>query len=88
MLIGTYKSPLAREKLLDFRTMLTHYYTYFFFKNFYPERRLRIIAYLWSMFGIIIGITLQHINAKKFCLHYWLLAWYFSLFFSQKNNLT
>ncbi len=46
------QSPLNREKLIDFRTMFSNYYTYLFFKNFYPEKKLRIISYLWSMLGL------------------------------------
>lgn len=59
------KSPLAREKLLDFRTMFTNHYTYLFFKNFYAERKIRIIPYLWSMCGLFLESmwsTLTHKN--------------------------
>jgi GT2 family glycosyltransferase len=46
------QSPLNRENLVDFRTMFSHHYTYLFFKNFYPEKKLRLFAYLWSMTGL------------------------------------
>jgi GT2 family glycosyltransferase len=48
------QSPLNREKLVDFRTMFSHHYTYLFFKNFYRENRLRLFAYVWSMTGLCI----------------------------------
>ena len=48
------QSPLNREKLVDFRCMLSNYYTYLFFKNFYPEKKIRIVAYMWSMTGLFI----------------------------------
>ena len=48
------QSPLSREKLVDFRTMFSNYYTYLFFKNFYPEKKIRIVAYVWSMLGLFI----------------------------------
>ena len=50
--LAHYQSPLNRERLVDFRTMFSHHYTYLFFKNFYKENRLRIFAYLWSMTGL------------------------------------
>ena len=67
------QSPLNREKLVDFRTMFSNYYTYLFFKNFYPEHKLRIIAYLWSMTGLCfeaIYSTITQCNAgyiKGYC---------------------
>lgn len=60
------KSPLAREKLLDFRTMFTNYYTYLFFKNFYPERKIRIIPYLWSMSGLFLESAYSTVKQKNF----------------------
>lgn len=48
------QSPLNRERLVDFRTMFSHHYTYLFFKNFYPENKFRFFAYLWSMTGLCI----------------------------------
>ena len=48
------QSPLSREKLIDFRTMFSNYYTYLFFKNFYSQNKIRIVAYLWSMIGLLI----------------------------------
>jgi GT2 family glycosyltransferase len=48
------QSPLNREKLVDFRSMFSNYYTYLFFKNFYPEKKIRVFAYLWSMTGLFI----------------------------------
>lgn len=67
------QSPLNREKVLDFRTMFSHYYTYLFFKNFYPENRLRIFAYLWSMFGLFIEAIFSSIAQRniRYILGYW-----------------
>lgn len=60
------QSPLAREKLLDFRTMYIQYYTYLFFKNFYPYNRLRFFAYLWTMVGLFADSCVQTISKKTF----------------------
>lgn len=60
------QSPMSREKLLDFRTMYIHYYTYLFFKNFYSENRLRIVAYLWTMLGLLLDSCAQTITKKNF----------------------
>lgn len=60
------QSPIAREKLLDFRTMYTHYYTYLFFKNFYPYNRLCLAAYLWTMAGLFFESCYQTISKKTF----------------------
>jgi glucosyl-dolichyl phosphate glucuronosyltransferase len=68
-----HKSPLAREKLLDFRTMFTNYYTYLFFKNFYSERKLRIIPYLWSMSGLFLESVYSTVTQRNFAyfVGYW-----------------
>lgn len=60
-----HKSPLAREKLLDFRAMLTCHYTYLFFKNFYAEKKIRIIPYLWSMCGLLIECIYSTIKQRN-----------------------
>lgn len=60
------KSPLAREKLLDFRAMFTNYYTYLFFKNFYRDRRIRIIPYLWCMCGLLLESIYSTITQRNF----------------------
>ena len=67
------QSPLNREKVLDFRTMFSHYYTYLFFKNFYPENRLRIFAYAWSMFGLLIEAIYSSIAQRN--IHYIIGYW-------------
>lgn len=59
------QSPLGREKLLDFRTMFSNYYTYLFFKNFYPEKKLRLIAYIWSMIGLLIEALFSTIVCRN-----------------------
>jgi len=67
------QSPLNREKILDFRTMFSHYYTYLFFKNFYPENKFRIFAYTWSMLGLLIEATYSSITQRniRFIFGYW-----------------
>jgi GT2 family glycosyltransferase len=67
------QSPLNREKVFDFRTMFSHYYTYLFFKNFYRENKLRIFAYLWSMFGLFLEAVCSSITRRSmyYILGYW-----------------
>jgi GT2 family glycosyltransferase len=63
------QSPLNREKLFDFRSMFSNYYTYLFFKNFYPEKKIRIVAYLWSMTGLLfesLYSSLSQCNTRYF----------------------
>lgn len=48
------QSPINRDKIEDLSKMYIKNYSYLFFKNFYPENRLRIFAYYWSILGLIL----------------------------------
>lgn len=63
--IAHNQSPLSRERLIDFRAMFSNYYTYLFFKNFYPENKIRIIAYLWSMLGLLIEALYSTVTQRN-----------------------
>ncbi|MFT6765299.1 MAG: glycosyltransferase involved in cell wall biosynthesis [Alteromonas naphthalenivorans] len=45
-------SPIAREVPIASRAMYIRNYRYLFFKNFYPENKVRIIAHWWSIIGL------------------------------------
>ncbi len=49
-----HKSPLNRDKVIDNRAMYITNYSYLFFKNVYPTRKLKLIAYMWSTIGLFI----------------------------------
>ena len=44
----------VRDDVVTNRKMYIRNHTYLFFKNFYPYRRLYIVAYLWSIIGLFI----------------------------------
>ncbi len=50
--LAHHQSPIAREHTCDARAMMVRNYTYLFFKNFYPEKRVRVVAYIWTMLAI------------------------------------
>lgn len=54
-----FRSPVGRDPEVCFGTMVVRNYTYLFFKNFYPLNRLRIIAYVWSLLGIVMEAIIQ-----------------------------
>lgn len=47
-------SHLARDSALQNRAIFIRNYSYLFFKNFYPENRLRIFGYCWTITGLFI----------------------------------
>lgn len=47
-------SPLARDSIPQNRAVFIRNYSYLFFKNFYPENRLRILGYCWTVTGLFI----------------------------------
>ena len=63
------ESPLARDKLFDNSAMFMYNYSYLFFKNFYPRNRLKIIMYVWSVFGLILEALIggQWQKIKGYC---------------------
>lgn len=52
------ESPLARDKVTDRAAMFIANYTYLFFKNVYPENRLRLMGYCWSVLGLFLEAAL------------------------------
>lgn len=55
-----YNSPLSRDHTEDNRAMFVANYSYLFFKNFYPKKRMLIFAYFWSITGLLLeSILLQ-----------------------------
>ena len=43
-----------RANIIEVKAIFIRNYSYIFFKNFYPENKLRIIAYLWSVVGLFV----------------------------------
>jgi len=59
-------SPLGRDKVLDNRAMYIENYSYLFFKNFYPENRLRLLGYFWTVLGLFLEtILIRDISSLK-----------------------
>lgn len=48
------ESPVARDRVVDNSAMFVYNYRYLFFKNFYKQRRLKIIAHWWSLVGLFV----------------------------------
>jgi len=63
-------SSKNRDKVVVNRAMYIRNYSYLFFKNFYPENKLRIFGYLWSVIGLFTeAILARNINyLKGYCL--------------------
>lgn len=59
-----FHSPLARDKVVANRAMYIKNYRYLFFKNFYPQNKLRIFCYVWSIFGLFLQ-ALLFLNFKE-----------------------
>ncbi len=54
------ESPAARHRRVDIQAMFIYNYSYLFFKNFYPYNQLKIIAYWWSLLGLLLqGILVR-----------------------------
>jgi len=51
-------SPVGRDNIIKNKAMFIKNYRYLFFKNFYPNNRLKIIAYYWSIVGLFIQALL------------------------------
>ena len=45
-------SPRARDTTEEISVVLMRNYSYLFFKNFYSRRRLKIIFYFWTVYGL------------------------------------
>ena len=48
------QSPFNRDSIVDNKAMFIANYTYLFFKNFYPQNRLKVCAYMWSIIGLLL----------------------------------
>jgi GT2 family glycosyltransferase len=48
------KSPLSRDNIIQNRAIFIINYSYLFFKNFYPENKLKILGYWWTVTGLFI----------------------------------
>ncbi len=48
------ESPTNRDVIEKNSEMFVYNYSYLFFKNFYSQNRLRLIAYIWSIIGLFI----------------------------------
>jgi GT2 family glycosyltransferase len=51
-------SAQARETLVGRRALFIHNYSYLFFKNFYPQNKLKIVGYCWSIVGLFVEAML------------------------------
>lgn len=54
-----HQSPIARDGAITRAAQYMHNYSYLFFKNFYPQNRWRLCAYLWSVLGLYLKALLQ-----------------------------
>ena len=52
------ESPAARDRVQITSAMFVYNYSYLFFKNFYPHNRFKIVAYCWSIMGIVVQAIL------------------------------
>jgi glycosyltransferase involved in cell wall biosynthesis len=57
-----------RLDIVENRAVFIRNYTYLFFKNFYPERKIRICAYAWSILGLFLEALIA--RNKKYCVGY------------------
>lgn len=44
-------SDIGRDESFTHHKMIIYNYSYIFFKNFYPENKLKILGYFWSLLG-------------------------------------
>lgn len=63
------QSPLNRDSIAKYRQRFIYNYSYLFFKNFYPNNKLKIIAYCWSIIGLFIEAIL--LRNKDYLKGYW-----------------
>jgi len=56
--LSHFHSPINRDAVVKNRAMLMHNYSYLFFKNFYPKNKLKVIAYAWSVLGLLLEAVL------------------------------
>ncbi len=56
--LNHYHSPVSRDNVQKTRAMYVYNYSYLFFKNVYPQNRIKVIAYCWSIFGLYVQALL------------------------------
>lgn len=64
------ESPAARDTVVERNAMFMRNYSYLFFKNFYTRRRLKIVAYGWTLFGLFLESVLMRDGQRLY--GYWL----------------
>lgn len=52
--LNHYHSPANRDGMATRCALYVHNYSYLFFKNVYPSRRIKIFAYCWSILGLYV----------------------------------
>ncbi len=62
-------SPANRDNVVKNKAMFIKNYRYLFFKNFYPNNKLKRIAYYWSIVGLFVQAFL--LRDKKVFQGYW-----------------
>jgi GT2 family glycosyltransferase len=66
-------SQQARDPLVDIRAQYIKNYSYLFFKNIYRTRRIKILAYCWTIFGLFVEALLMRNGAyvRGYCRGLW-----------------
>ncbi len=52
--LNHYHSPANRDGMKKRCALYVHNYSYLFFKNVYPHRKIKIFAYTWSILGLYV----------------------------------
>lgn len=80
-----HNSPVSRDSRTENRAMFIANYGYLFFKNFYPDNKLRILAYCWSMKGLLLEALIFFMVRRKVD---YLKGYFKGLRFNIKTNFT
>ena len=56
--LNHYDSPANRDGIEKRCAMYAHNYSYLFFKNVYPHRKIKVVAYGWSILGLYVQAVL------------------------------
>lgn len=56
--LNHYHSPVNRDNIQKRSALYVHNYSYLFFKNVYPQKKIKIFAYCWSIFGLYVQALL------------------------------
>lgn len=60
-----FNSPISRDAIIRNKAMYVANYSYLFFKNIYPKNQVKIIAYLWSMIGLLCEASILSVAHKN-----------------------